>query len=94
MQIVTVRDIRTGPKKVWNKLKKVEDLVLTSNGKPIAIISSLADRDVEEVLVELKRVRAINAVFQMQKKSLETEKQKITLAEINKEIEEVRKEIQ
>jgi antitoxin (DNA-binding transcriptional repressor) of toxin-antitoxin stability system len=40
MKFITVRDLRGRPAQVWKQLAKCREMVLTLNGKPIAIISS------------------------------------------------------
>ena len=45
MQFVTIRDLRNNSSKILNQLVPSEDLVLTSNGKPIAILSSVTEQN-------------------------------------------------
>jgi antitoxin (DNA-binding transcriptional repressor) of toxin-antitoxin stability system len=66
MRYVTVRELNTKPKEVWEKLKE-SDLVVTSNGKPIAILSGADEASLEERLRALRRSRALMAMEEMQK---------------------------
>ena len=43
MKFITVRDLRGRPTEVWTKLSRDKELVLTSNGKPIAILSAVSE---------------------------------------------------
>ena len=36
MEFITVRELRTRSGQIWDKLRQRRDLILTSNGKPIA----------------------------------------------------------
>ncbi|MES4786372.1 MAG: prevent-host-death protein [Nitrospiraceae bacterium] len=58
MKFITVRELRGRPGEVWSKLSRDKDLVLTSNGKPIAILSAVSEDTVESSLVALRRARA------------------------------------
>jgi len=92
MQFVTVRDFRGHSKRVWKSLKADKELIITSNGKPLALLSDLGDRDIEEELEVLRRSRAILALKSVQRESAKRGLDKISLDEINKEIEAVRKD--
>ncbi len=90
MKFVSVRGLRGKPAQPWQNLKKQRELVVTSNGKPIAIISSVSEDTLEESLKAIRRSRAIEAVDALQKNSVEMGTNRITLEEINEEIAEVR----
>jgi len=91
MKFVTVRDLRTSPAKVWKSLPEEQELILTNNGKPIALITPLNDNDLEETLSAVRRARAQTAVRLMQ---LSVQKAGIQLdeGEIDEEIRAVREE--
>lgn len=93
MRFVTVRDLRGRSAQVWKELKREKDMVITSNGKPIAILSAVAERNLEESLNAIRRARAISAVASMQLKSVETGADRMTLEEINAEIAGARKDL-
>jgi len=54
-------------------------MVIMSNGRPIAILASINENNLEQVLKAFRRVRATNAVASIQAESL----RKITMDEIN-----------
>jgi prevent-host-death family protein len=66
MKFVTVRDLRTRPAQVWKALREVGDLVVTSNGKPIAVLSPTSEASLEQSLAALRRARALGAVERLQ----------------------------
>jgi hypothetical protein len=94
MKFVSVRDFRSKSGKVWSDLAREKDFLLTSNGKPIAIVSAVSEADVEDSLAALRQVRAMMAVERMQSRSLAKGTSKMSLKEINAEISAVRKERQ
>ena len=50
MEFITVRDLRTRPSEVWDKLRQQRDLILTSSGRPMAVLSHIEEGGVEETL--------------------------------------------
>lgn len=91
MKFVTVRDLRNKSAQIRKYLVWGKDIILTSNGKPFAIVTSTSEDTLENSLDLMRRIRAENAVISMQKHSLQTGGNRITLEEINKEIATVRK---
>ena len=92
MKFVTVRDFRTSSAKIWKTLPREREMVITNNGKPIALLTPLSDRNLEETLSAVRRARAINAVRMIQRDSIKNGTNKMTLEEINEEIRKTRKE--
>lgn len=91
MKFVTVRDLRTSPAKVWKSLPEEQELVLTNNGKPIALITPLGESDFEGTLSAVRSARAQFAVRQMQISSIKNEVSQMAEEEIEAEIQEARK---
>lgn len=91
MKFVSVRELRGQSAAVWNALAKEKDLVVTSNGKPVALLSETSEEQLEESLKILRRMRAQLAVSLMQRASLGAGTDRLTLDEINAEIDAVRK---
>lgn len=91
MEFVTIRDLRLKPAEVWEKLRRQREVVLTSNGRPVAVIAGVNEDDVEETVSALRRARAQAAVTRMRRASAESEASRLTPAEIETEITEARK---
>jgi prevent-host-death family protein len=91
MQFVTVRELRSRSADVWRRLAKEGDLVITSNGKPLALLSAVSPHDLEESLAALRRARAVTAVEAIQRQSLLAGAQRMSPKEIETEIAAVRK---
>lgn len=90
MRFVSVRDLRSKSAQVWGQLKDEKELVITSNGKPIAILSAVSPELLEKSLDAIRTARAMMAVELMQQQSVERGLDRLTLDEINAEIEAVR----
>ena len=91
MRFVSVRDLRGKSAQIWKRLARLREMVITSNGKPIAIISATSEETLEESLSAIRTARAMAAVEAMQLKSVETGKDHISLEEINAEVQAERK---
>ncbi len=91
MEFVTIRDLRLKPAEVWEKLRRQREVVLTSNGRPVAVIAGVNEDDVEETVSALRRARAQAAVTRMRRASAESEASRLTPAEIETEITAARK---
>ena len=92
MKFVTVRDFRTSPASIWKRLPKEQEMVITNNGKPIALLTPLSDETLEDTLSAVRTAKAINAVKLMQQQSILNGTDKMTMEEIDKEIRKARKE--
>ncbi|MEJ2589545.1 MAG: type II toxin-antitoxin system Phd/YefM family antitoxin [Deltaproteobacteria bacterium] len=90
MKLLSVRDLKTKSSQVWKDLPDQKEMVITSNGRPIAILSSVNENNLEQVLSAFRQARAIEAVTSIQYESVCKGKDKITLEEINNEIKIVR----
>jgi prevent-host-death family protein len=90
MRFISVRELNTKPKEIWNRVKD-EEVVITSNGKPIALLSGVTEETLEKSLRAIRRSRALIALEEMQKKSLKLGLDKLTNAEIESEIRAARK---
>ena len=91
MRFITIRDLRSKSSQIQRDLPKEKEMVLTSNGKPIAILAATSADKIEESLAMIRRVRAIMAVDYIQRRSVEVGTDRMSLEEINKEITTARK---
>ena len=91
MKFISVRDLRSKSAQVWKQLPQEREMIITSNGRPIAIIAAIGDSDLEESLVAFRQARAVEAVASLQRRSVEMGNDKITMDEIDAEIRSVRR---
>ena len=90
MKFVSVRDLRSKSADVWKGLPTAGEMVLTSNGRPIAILSAVSEETLEETLAAIRRARAVVAVSELQRRSTELGTDAISPEEIDAEIKAVR----
>ena len=91
MKFISVRDLRSKSAQVWKELPQEREMIITNNGRPIAIIAAANDSDLEESLSAFRQARAVEAVASLQRRSVEMGNDKITVDEIDAEIKAVRK---
>ena len=91
MKFITVRDLRTSPAKIWKELSEKQEMVITNKGKPIALLTSINDSNLEETLSSIRQARAMNAVKLMQQISIKKGNDKMTIDEIEEEIRNARR---
>lgn len=94
MKFVTVRDFRSRSAQVWKQLKQEDEMVITLNGRPVALLTSLTDDNLNDTIKNIRKAKAMATVSAMQLKSAQSGNSKIALDEINREIAEVRRERQ
>ena len=92
MRFVSVRELRGQSAAVWKTLAKEKDLIVTSNGKPIALLSAASGENLEESLSALRRARAQAAATAMQQASVRAGTDRLTLQDINTEIDATRRQ--
>jgi antitoxin (DNA-binding transcriptional repressor) of toxin-antitoxin stability system len=91
MKFITVRDLRGHSGEVWSKLAREREVVLTSNGKPIAILSAVTEDTLEDSLAAVRRARSVTAVERLQRQSVRAGMDKLSLADVNEEIRRTRR---
>ena len=91
MKFLSVRELRGNAARVWEALPVEREMVVTNNGRPVAILSTVGDSNVEESLAAIRRARAMSAVANLQRSSVQRGLDKMSQAEIEAEIRAVRR---
>jgi antitoxin (DNA-binding transcriptional repressor) of toxin-antitoxin stability system len=91
MRFVSVRDLRSKGRRVWEELESEKELVVTSNGRPIALLTGVREDNFERTLRDLRRARALRAVEEMQRTSAKAGLDKMSSQKIDAEIRAARK---
>ena len=91
MKFLSVRDLRGKSAQIWKELSREKEMVVTVNGRPIAILAAITESNLEELLSAFRQARAVEAVVSMQRSSAEQGTDKISMEEIDAEIKAVRK---
>ena len=91
MKFVSIRDLRGKSAEVWATLPGEGEMVITSNGRPIAILAAVNESNLEESLSAFRQARAVEATASLQRRSAKQGTDKISMAEIDAEIKAVRR---
>ncbi len=87
MKFVSVRDIRGRTAQLWRDLEQEKDLVVTNNGKPIAILSATDGASFERALKDVRQCRADDALRQIQRDAARRGLDKLSIDEIDAEVQ-------
>lgn len=91
MRFVSIRDLRGKSAEIWKKLGSEREMVVTSNGRPIAILAAVGEANLEESLTAFRQARAVEAVASIQRRSVEEGTSGIPMDAIDAEIKAVRR---
>jgi antitoxin (DNA-binding transcriptional repressor) of toxin-antitoxin stability system len=91
MKFVSIRDLRGKSGEVWKTLPGEGEMIITSNGRPIAILAAVNESNLEESLSAFRQARAVEAVASLQRRSVEQGADKLSMGEIDTEIKAVRR---
>jgi prevent-host-death family protein len=92
MDFVTVRELRAESGKVWEKLEAGEEIVITRNGKPFALLVHTEPAEVEAKLRALRWARFDQLLAEQHRRAAQTGLDKMTMEEIDAEIAAARRE--
>ena len=80
MEFISIRDLRSRSAAVWDSLTENQDLVVTSNGKPVAVLSAASASTLDATLKALRQARTQLAVVEW------------SLEQVNAEVQAARRE--
>ena len=92
MKFLSVRDLRGNSARVWRELPSEKEMVVTSNGRPVAVLTAVNEGTVEESLAAWRRVRATQAIADIQMRSVQKGADQFAMEEIDAEIRNARRE--
>lgn len=90
MDFITIRKLKTQAAKIWDRLERNHDLVLTSHGRPVAVLVKTGEDDLERTLADLKAMRGLRAMENMRTGAKTKGLDALSLADINAEIKATR----
>jgi len=91
MKFLSVRDLRGNSARVWRELPDEREMVVTSNGRPVAVLTAVDESSVEQSLAAWRQVRATQAIADIQRQSVQKGTDQISMDEIDAEIAVVRR---
>jgi prevent-host-death family protein len=92
MRFITVRELRSSTAKVWRDLRKDRQVVVTSRGKPMAVVIPTDERGLGETLMAIQQQQAIQAVSAIRRHARRKGLHKATSVQIDGIIDEGRRE--
>jgi len=92
MQFLSVQEFSKSPQTALSSLSQSDKVVLTNNGKPSALMIYADESNLEDILTDLKRLRAKRDLLDLQMQSIENGTNNMTMDEINAEIKIARQE--
>ena len=92
MQFVPYRELRNEPSALRKKLVREGELIVTVDNKPFAVMISLGDENVEDILLMVSRLRAQMAARSIRSQARREGLNKMTLKDINALIKKTRAE--
>lgn len=92
MKFVSSRDIRVNPRPIFEALGEENEIVVTSRGKPVALLVGVSGEDLEEMVRLVRRARAQLAVSRMRKAAAREGLDRMGQEEIEVEIAATRSE--
>lgn len=91
MKTFTIRDFRTRPRQVQEAMREVSEAVLTSNGRPVALLVPVDASSLDGQLLALRNARAVRALADLREQARETGAERMRPAEIDALIAKTRK---
>ena len=91
MKFISVRDFRNKSGQIQKQLRNEKEMVMTSNGKPIAILLTTSEDTFEDSLNSIRQTRAMLALKRTRLNAMKKGIDKLSLDEINQEIATVRR---
>jgi antitoxin (DNA-binding transcriptional repressor) of toxin-antitoxin stability system len=92
MSFLSVRELRGNSARIWRELPKEREMVVTSNGHPVAVLTAVDDRNVEESLAAWRRVRATQAIADIQQQSVQKGTAELSMDDVDAEIKKARQD--
>ena len=92
MKFVTIRDIRNKTASIRKALGVEHEIVLTANGRPIALLTDVNEDTFESKIAALRRTRAQAVLGRIGARARQMGADRLTMADINAEIAAVRRE--
>lgn len=91
MKFVGIKELRYHPKEIIESMNTGNEVIITMNGKPKAIMTPVEGSQIEQYLKAIRQTKAFMALSNIQESSIKKGTDKISDKEINQEIKAVRK---
>lgn len=92
MKFLSIRELRGKSAQVWRELRIEKEMVVTNNGHPVALLTTIDEENLEESLTAWRQARATQAIASIQDESARKGTDRISMDEIDAEIKKSRLE--
>lgn len=92
MHTLSIRELRNRPGAAQEELTREGELLLTSNGRPVAVMLAVDGASLDETLEVLRRARGQLALSKLRRQAAGQQLERLTDDEIEREIAETRAE--
>ena len=69
MNFYSVRDLRTDSKSMWADLNRGDEVVLTNNGRPSALMIDIPEGSFDEIVQAVRQAKAMIALNSMRRRA-------------------------
>jgi prevent-host-death family protein len=91
MHFVTARELRNKSAGLWKELASENEIVVTVNGRPTALLTAISENNFEQIIRALRQARAQLAVAEIQQASIKHGTARLSQKEIDQEIQSSRR---
>jgi len=92
MKFLSIRELRSSTGQLKELLSRDGKIVLTTNGKPAALMIEVTEESFEDVLTDIRAARVRRAIRQLQEQAVASGLDHLSLDDINDEIAAARHE--
>jgi len=90
LRLMSLRDLRNTPSKLWRALREDKAVVLAVNGTPKALMLEVPEGDVEAIVTLVRRIRAADALTKLRLQAAAKGSDALSDEEIDAEIARTR----
>ncbi len=94
MEFVAVRDLRLHPGRVWKRLDRGQEIVVTARGRPIALLTDIVGADEEKALKAVRMARAQLSLTAIRQEAHRKGLDRLSVEQIDRLVKKTRRERQ
>ena len=91
MKILTIRDFRTRPRQAQKTLASQGEAILTSNGRPVAVMVGVDSESLDDALEILRRARGLQALRSLRRAARAAGVERLGVGKIDALVKKTRK---
>ena len=92
MKFISIRDLRTSTAKLRRELDTEQEVVITANGQPFAVMTRVDPDRLEEEVMAMRRSRVRSALSRARAKARASDPDRVTMDSIEDLIAKVRRD--